>query len=157
MSPESLIAIITALIALAAYVTSSISAARARVKTIEDAYVARYWQILDRFPSEALVAEQGRSLDSEDERVVRLYLRLCEDELELRQLGWVSGQTWEQWRSGITAALEQWPVVQEWEPIKEGRRAPNQFELLRKLSTGVQQDPFQPTGLAHITRRWRQL
>ncbi|MET8205882.1 hypothetical protein ABZT51_07500 [Streptomyces sp. NPDC005373] len=157
MSPESLIAIITAVIALATYVTSSISAARARIKTIEDAYVARYWQILDRFPSEALVAEQGGPLTCEDERVVRLYLRLCEDELELRQLGWVSGQTWEQWRNGITAALGQWPVAQEWEPVKEGHRAPNQFELLRKLSTGVQQDPFKPTGLTRITRWWRQL
>ncbi|GLY39785.1 hypothetical protein Amsp01_058080 [Amycolatopsis sp. NBRC 101858] len=34
---------------------------------------------------------------ADDERVVRAYLRLCEDQLELRRLGWISTSTWAIW------------------------------------------------------------
>ncbi|WP_406349900.1 hypothetical protein [Streptomyces sp. NBC_00658] len=50
MKPADWITLAAVLIALLTLITSSASAARARVKTIEEAYVARYWQILDRFP-----------------------------------------------------------------------------------------------------------
>ncbi|WP_405933560.1 hypothetical protein [Streptomyces sp. NBC_00827] len=97
MKPADWITLAAVLIALLTLITSSASAARARVKTIEDAYVARYWQILDRFPTEALVCMQGSTPLSEDSQgAVRLYPRLCEDELELRQLGWVGRRTWHQ-------------------------------------------------------------
>lgn len=158
MKPADWITLAAVLIALLTLITSSASAARARVKTIEDAYVARYWQILDRFPTEALVGMQGSTPLSEDsQRAVRLYLRLCEDELELRQLGWVGRRTWQQWHPGIEAQLKQWPVVDEWIPIRDGQRAPHQFELLRQLAATPHYDPYRPTPLSRLARIWRQL
>ncbi|WP_371667362.1 hypothetical protein OG985_06960 [Streptomyces sp. NBC_00289] len=158
MDPADWITLGAAGIALLTLITSSASAARARVKTIEDAYIARYWQILDSFPTEALVGIQGPTPLPEDaQRAVRLYLRLCEDELELRQLGWVGGRTWDQWRPGIELQLQQWPVADEWNPIRDGQRAPSQFELLRRLATTPGYDPYQPTRLGRIARVWRQL
>ncbi|MER6241068.1 hypothetical protein [Streptomyces clavifer] len=158
MNTESWIALGAAVIALSALVVSSVSAARARVKTIEDAYVARYWQILDRFPARALVGEEGPPGETDEElrKTVRLYLRLCEDELELRQLGWVGGKTWEQWSPGIRAQINQWPVAEEWAPIRDRQRAPGQFTLLRKLDNGTEPDPFQPHSLPdRFMGRWR--
>ena len=158
MNAEFWVAFGTGVIALAALIISSASAAKARVKAIEDAYVARYWQVLDRFPADALVAEEGTGCEGEELKAVRLYLRLCEDELELRQLGWVGRKTWQQWHPGIQAQLAQWPVVGEWGPIRDGQRAPHQFTLLRQLAADPDYDPFQPHGLVdHITRKWRGL
>ncbi|MEQ4611428.1 hypothetical protein ABMX48_36425 [Streptomyces cavourensis] len=51
MDAEFWVAFGTGVIALCALFHSSRVAAKARVKTIEDAYIARYWQILERFPS----------------------------------------------------------------------------------------------------------
>lgn len=144
MDAEFWVAFGTGVIALIALFHSSRVAAKARVKTIEDAYIARYWQILERFPSSALVGEEkadGAACDGEELRAVRLYLRLCEDELELRELGWVSTETWEQWRLGIRVQLNQWPVADEWAPIRDGQRAPNQFTLLRQLDGDPDCDP----------------
>ncbi|MFJ8406361.1 hypothetical protein ACIQ9K_38780 [Streptomyces microflavus] len=144
MNAEFWVAFGTGVIALIALFHSSRAAAKARVKTIEDAYIARYWQILERFPSSALVGEEkadGASCDPEELRAVRLYLRLCEDELELRELGWVSTETWEQWRLGIRAQLNQWPVADEWALIRDGQHGRNQFTHLRQLDGDRTYDP----------------
>ncbi|MEQ4611613.1 hypothetical protein ABMX48_37445 [Streptomyces cavourensis] len=155
MDAEFWVAFGTGVIALCALFHSSRVAAKARVKTIEDAYIARYWQILERFPSCALVGEEkadGAACDGEELRAVRLYLRLCEDELELRELGWVSTETWEQWRLGIRAQLNQWPVADEWTRIRDGQRAPTQFTLLRKLDGDRTYDPHR-TIVDRLLRR----
>lgn len=158
MNAEFWVAFGTGVVGLIALITSSAGAAKARVKTIEDAYVARYWQILDRFPAPALVAEDGPECDPEELKAVRLYLRLCEDELELRQLGWVGGKTWQQWRPGIQAQLNQWPVVDEWAPIRDHQCAPHQFTLLRQLDATPDCDPYQPRSyVGRLTRKWRGL
>lgn len=163
MNAEFWVAVIAAGVALLALISSSVSAARARVKTIEDAYIARYWQILDRFPALALVAVDGTACTAEELKAARLYLRLCEDELELRALGWVSGETWEQWRPGIRAQLNQWPVAAEWALIRDGHRAPRQFSLLRELDAAPDDavppyDPYRPRRyIGWLTRRWRGL
>ncbi|MFD5724340.1 hypothetical protein [Streptomyces sp. NPDC127036] len=158
MDIEALLTPVSVIVAVIALVTSSLSTARARVKAIEDAYVERYWQILDRFPAEALVGEERTAPPSPEEcKTIRLYLRLCEDELELRRLGWVGRETWNQWGPGIKAQLEQWPVADEWAPIRDGGRAPHQFTLLRQLNTETSFDPYKARGLARVTRWWRQL
>ncbi|MFE9646396.1 hypothetical protein ACFYO0_20265 [Streptomyces sp. NPDC006365] len=158
MNAEFWVAFGTGVVGLIALITSSAGAAKARVKTIEDAYIARYWQILDRFPVPALVAEDGTACSDEELRAVRLYLRLCEDELELRQLGWVGSKTWQQWRLGIQAQLNQWPVADEWAPIRDRQRAPHQFNLLRQLNATPDYDPYQPRPyIGRLTRLWRGL
>ncbi|MGW6489638.1 hypothetical protein [Streptomyces sp. NPDC055056] len=158
MDAEAWITLVAAGVALITLVTSSLSTARARVKAIEDAYVERYWQILDRLPPEALVGQERLApLSREECQTVRLYLRLCEDELELRQLGWVGRETWRQWRPGIKAQLGQWPVAGEWTPIRDRQLAPDQFTLLRKLDTDAGFEPYQARRLGWVTRWWRQL
>ncbi|AVV45318.1 hypothetical protein C6376_32115 [Streptomyces sp. P3] len=158
MNAEFWVAVFAAGVALIALISSAVSAARARVKTIEDAYIARYWQILDGFPSLALVAEDGTACSSEELKAVRLYLRLCEDELELRELGWVGGETWEQWRPGIRAQLNQWPVAAEWALIRDCHRAPHQFMLLRELDATPDYDPYRHRPyIGRFTRQWRGL
>ncbi|MFZ3467799.1 hypothetical protein ACODT3_38390 [Streptomyces sp. 4.24] len=158
MKAEFWVAFGTGVIGLSALITGSAGAAKARVKTIEDAYIARYWQVLDRFPVSALVAEEGTECTPEELRAVRLYLRLCEDELELRQLGWVSGQTWKQWRPGIQTQLNQWPIADEWAPIRDLQRAPHQFHLLRRLDATPDFDPYRPRPyIGRLTRLWRGL
>ncbi|MET7830956.1 hypothetical protein ABZT23_40650 [Streptomyces sp. NPDC005386] len=158
MDAEAWITLVAAGVALITLVTSSLSTARARVKAIEDAYVERYWQIIDRFPPEALVGQERIApLSREECQTVRLYLRLCEDELELRQLGWVGRETWKQWRPGIWTQLRQWPVAGEWTPIRDRRLAPDQFTLLRKLDTDACFEPYRARRLGWVTRWWRQL
>ncbi|MFI1414976.1 hypothetical protein ACH4Y0_34355 [Streptomyces sp. NPDC020707] len=163
MNAQFWVGVIAASVALLALISSSVSAARARVKTIEDAYIVRYWHILDRFPAPALVAMDGTVCTAEELRAVRLYLRLCEDELELRALGWVSRETWKQWRPGIRVQLNQWPVAAEWALIRDGHRAPHQFHLLRALDATPDDavppyDPYRPRRyIGCLTRRWRGL
>ncbi|MEU6261435.1 hypothetical protein [Streptomyces sp. NPDC047043] len=82
MNAEFWVAFSTGIVAVIALITSLAGAAKARVKAIEDAYITRYWQILDRFPADALVALDGTGCAGEELKAVRLYLRLCEDELE---------------------------------------------------------------------------
>ncbi|MGW1616542.1 hypothetical protein ACWCQZ_45345 [Streptomyces sp. NPDC002285] len=158
MNAEFWVAFGTGVVALIALITSSAGAAKARVKAIEDAYIARYWQLLDRFPAPALVAQDGTSCTEDELKAVRLYLRLCEDELELRQLGWVGRRTWQQWRPGIQAQLNQWPVADEWAPIRDHQHAPHQFTLLRQLDATADFDPYQARPyIGRLTRLWRGL
>ncbi|MEU8986944.1 hypothetical protein AB0C98_10905 [Streptomyces sp. NPDC048558] len=89
---------------------------------------------------------------------MRLYLRLCKDDLELRQLGWVARTTWQQWHPGIQAQLNLWPVAAKWALIRDGRRAPDQFTLLRQLDGAADYDPYPPRPyFGRLTRRWRRL
>ncbi|MER6601599.1 hypothetical protein ACH4TM_12535 [Streptomyces parvus] len=147
----------TAVVALLALGCSLCNMARSRVKQIEDDYVRRYWQTLDLLPSDALVNRRPRRTSDEARRAARLYLRLCEDEMELRAMGWVGKRTWAEWSPGIRAQLRQWPVDVEWERItngdlKAGTR--DQFMQLKELDRNPRHDPCK----RHIiVRIWRGL
>jgi hypothetical protein len=58
-----------------------------RQRIFEDSFVQRYWQIMDRLSCAALAAEVTSPLSDSDEHAARSYIRLCEDELELRVYG----------------------------------------------------------------------
>ena len=60
----------------------------------EQLYVSRYWVLMDQ--RSAHFAVTGRAL-RRDRPVVRGYLQLCEDEIDLRRLGRVTDNTWEFW------------------------------------------------------------
>ncbi|MFG3488518.1 hypothetical protein [Streptomyces sp. NPDC047972] len=147
----------TAVVALLALGASLCNMARSRIKEIEDDYVARYWKILDMLPSDALVNRQPRKTSDEARRAARLYLRLCEDEMELRAMGWVGRHTWREWRSGIRAQLRQWPINGEWERITNGdlkAGTQDQFMELKKLDRNPGHDPCNRNL---IVRKWRGL
>ena len=78
-----------------------------RHREFENLYVQRYWSLLDRMSDELYCG--SRSDSREDTRTVITYLRLCEDEIDLRQQGFVSDQTWKIWAWGILEQLKQKP------------------------------------------------
>ncbi|GGV45981.1 hypothetical protein GCM10010245_72090 [Streptomyces spectabilis] len=133
------------------------SAMRARIKEVEDVYLQHYWEILDRLPSAALVGQRNRKTSDGDRRVARLYLRLCEDELQLRASGWVSRWTWPGWRNGMLTQLGKWPIADEWQRIRCGdlwTTTRGQYTHLRKLDA----DPgYDPLNVRWITKAWRRL
>lgn len=78
-----------------------------RHREFENLYVQRYWSLLDRMSDELYSGSGNES--KEDARTIIAYLRLCEDEIDLRQQGFVSDQTWKIWAWGITEQMEQKP------------------------------------------------
>jgi hypothetical protein len=111
------------------------AANRPRRRQFETIYVQRYWSLMDQLSLEAL---QGRSqplIRTSDQRLIRSYLRLCEDELELHREGWISQETWKIWQTGISAQLRRWPFLTVWREVERETRptdtAPGEFELLR--------------------------
>lgn len=78
-----------------------------RHREFENLYVQRYWALLDRMSYELYCGSGSES--KEDLRTVIAYLRLCEDEIDLRQQGFVSDQTWRIWAWGIREQLKQKP------------------------------------------------
>jgi hypothetical protein len=127
-----------------------------RRRQFETIFVQRYWALIDQL---SLDAQKGRQpplvevddltatpwhsqIKETDRRVVRSYLRLCEDELELRQEGWISRETWAIWQTGIAAQLERWPfkpiwceVDQQTCPARPDPTVPEEFTLLRAFMT----------------------
>ena len=68
---------------------------------------------MDNLSIDALRGVGGPVADG-DEKVVRSYIRLCEDECELRAAGWIGDSTWSIWSDGMTQQFERWPFDQVW-------------------------------------------
>lgn len=67
-------------------------------REFENLYVERYWVLMDKRSAD--FALKGR-MRKEDGPIVRGYLQLCEDEIDLRRLGRITDNTWQFW-SGAT-------------------------------------------------------
>jgi hypothetical protein len=111
-----------------------------RRRQFETIYVQRYWALMDQLSIEALKGNPRPTISLADQRVIRSYLRLCEDELELRQEGWISRETWAIWKTGITAQTKRWPFQAVWQevdretgPRRSNTDIPEEFTLLRKF------------------------
>jgi hypothetical protein len=135
-----------------------------RRRQFETIYVQRYWALMDQLSLDAHKGCEPQSLDSSghaaaiaagphvsdtDQRVVRSYLRLCEDELELRREGWISRETWAIWRTGIAAQLDRWPFKPVWYEVDKqtgphppDRAVHEEFELLGAFINEGEQDPL---------------
>src|SRR3954468_10915936 len=92
---------------------------RQRLRQFETLYVQRYWALLDRLSLTGLRGDATDEVSAEDERVVRAYLRLCEDQLELRRLGWIGTSTWAIWIDGMRAQLGRRPFDLVWKEVRE--------------------------------------
>lgn len=115
-----------------------------RHREFENLYVQRYWSLTDQLSFDPWSKPTRRSLSERDHGLCRAYLRLCEDEVELRIHGYVTDQTWTLWADGIR-------VQTNVEPFKEilGSEPEDQLLELRKfLKDG--EDPLKRKGLA----RW---
>ncbi|MGH3244740.1 MAG: hypothetical protein ACRDOI_00780 [Trebonia sp.] len=111
---------------------------RARLRQFEEKYVQRYWAILDALSLAALSLSELPS-SPEDERVIRQYILLCEDELQVRKAGYISDATYTEWADGMIGQLTQPMFAHVWEKIQEEATRPNRgafpYENLRKLLT----------------------
>lgn len=92
---------------------------RERLRQFEARYVERYWKILDDLSLDALRGVCPDHIAEEDNKAIRSYILLCEDELEMRENGYIADRTYELWADGIRNQLGQ-PMFEEiWNQIEE--------------------------------------
>jgi hypothetical protein len=77
-----------------------------RHREFENLYVQRYWQLLDRMSARMYMGGEMADPTEAEKRLVVEYLRLCEDEIDLRGQGFVTNKTWAIWAEGIKAQLK---------------------------------------------------
>lgn len=109
---------------------------RARLRQFEEKYVQRYWAILDAL-SLAALSLSGLPPGPDDEKVIRQYILLCEDELQVRKAGYISDATYTEWADGMIGQLRQPMFAQVWEKIQEEAKRPHRgafpYENLQNL------------------------
>lgn len=109
-----------------------------RLRQFELKYIDRYWSIIDRLSFRALSVSDADPTEDE-ERAIRSYFYLCEDEFDMRRHGYISDDTYWIWAPGIKTQLQQpmfsnvWDkVVEEAKKDKRGHRFVNLHDLLEK-------------------------
>ena len=127
---------------------------RARLRQFEAMYVQRYWKILDELSLEALRGAPLGKIGEADEKAIRSYILLCEDELELRKNGYIADSTYELWADGMRSQLEQPMFKNVWQHVQKEATGPGAFpyRYLREVeSLGTKDgDPLQISA----PRRW---
>jgi hypothetical protein len=114
---------------------------RERLRQFEAMYVQRYWAILDRLSLDALGSSAVAHPGEEDEKAIRAYLLLCEDELEMRARGYIADSTYKIWAEGIRAQLRQGMFADIWQRVSGEATFP--YEHLAELCTPEDQ-PYDP-------------
>ena len=128
-------------------------AQRQRHRAFEDLYLQRYWSLADKLSIEC---DPGRAAAStgileQDEGVLRAYLRLCEDQIEMRKLGWVTRETWRLWADGIRANVSSWPYQEVWKTVQAEDR--DDHHCLRAMERhGFHRDDYDPIQLGAWAR-----
>lgn len=126
------------------------AAQRQRLRSFEAFYVQRYWSLMDSLSLPALKLQADYERCDGDEKAVRSYIRLCEDECELRQKGWISDATWKIWVEGMRDQLGREPFAQIWKEVHE-QQGESQYQLLQELQThGWQTTAIRPTLLRRV-------
>lgn len=79
-----------------------------RHREFENLYVQRYWNLEDSLSDEVYLnkSDVQPTLGS-DYRLIVSYLRLCEDQIDIRREGFVTDRTWKIWADGIRSQLEE--------------------------------------------------
>ena len=135
-----------------------------RLQQFEGKYVARYWDILDQLSLDALRGSCPDLISEEDNKSMRSYILLCEDELEMRKNGYISDDTYQLWADGIKGQLQQPMFRKAWQEVKDEAASNHNFPYkhLRQLLNEENADIYDPLvmrswrrwvrGLAHV--RW---
>lgn len=113
-----------------------------RHRQFESLYVQRYWDLIDGFSPNIVLGRSAEDLAPDEEKQVLLYLRLCEDQLEMRHLGWITRSTYKVWADGIYEQLKQWPFAQVMQELVENAKG-RELEFLQQLQcNGHDYDPL---------------
>lgn len=125
-----------------------------RLRQFELKYIDRYWAIIDRLSPAALRASSGTPTD-QDEKAIWSYLYLCEDEIDMREHGYISDDTYLLWAEGIRTQLEQ-PMFKEiWGKVSDAAHrgeGEHPFDNLQNLKSGKQPDPLSMGNFARFVR-----
>lgn len=115
----------------------------------------RYWKIVDGFSLKVLRGSACDVVSEEDDRNIRAYILLCEDELEMRKNGYISDNTYDLWADGIRCQFEQAMFRDVWEEVKEETRKNCTFpyEHLSVLLDAKTVRAGDPLKMVHW-RRW---
>ncbi|MCR2817307.1 hypothetical protein NQ166_00490 [Microbacterium sp. zg.Y1090] len=105
-----------------------------RHREFESLYVQRYWTLRDRESADVRLGA-GHRLSKEDRALALDYLRLCEDELEIRKLGLVTNRTWRVWSDAIYSGIST-PVSRE---LIDER--PDELQFVRQFACD-RRDPY---------------
>jgi len=122
---------------------------RERLRQFEAMYVQRYWSILDQLSLQALAGSTKDLLGESDEKTIRAYLFLCEDELEMRGRGYIADTTYKIWAEAAVTQLQQPMFRAVWEQVLKESTFP--YEHLHALCS--QPKSYDPITLGFV-RRW---
>ena len=135
---------------------------RERLRQLESRYVERYWKILDQLSLNALRATaktRNPKASPDDERAIRSYIILCEDEVELRKNGYISDATYKEWADGTIGQFlnpmfkEVWKKVQQDANDKQTFPYANLAQLLEEWRNIEElYDPLQMSTIKKIIR-----
>jgi hypothetical protein len=132
---------------------------RERLRQFESMYVERYWKILDQLSLEAVKASPGAEAGRDDEKAIRNYILLCEDELEMRRNGYISDTTYRVWADGMRDQLKQPMFEKIWveviKEVKDHRTFP--YAHLTQLLNATNSDTGDPLTMSPLRRKIRGL
>jgi hypothetical protein len=100
-----------------------------------------------------------------DEKAIRSYIALCEDELEMRHYGYIADSTYELWAEGTRSQLRQPPFKIVWRQVRQEtvKDSASKYEYLhilmesRTVKAGDQNDPLKMSGFQRTLRGLRGL
>jgi hypothetical protein len=132
---------------------------RERLRQFEAMYVERYRKILDQLSLEAVTSSSEIDVTRDDEKAIRSYLILCEDELQMRRHGYIADSAYRVWADGMREQLKQPMFEMIWAQVEkeaaEHRTFP--YEYLRNLLSQPTSSAGDPQSASWIRRRMRGL
>lgn len=140
---------VTALVAVITLVAVGLAAVQIRFvnrqmhREFEMQYLLRFWQLMDRRSPRL---KSGGKPTRTDRLLLREYLTLCEDQVQLRGLGRVTDHTWSYWSRDIRGMCGSSPVSEQL-----AREELNAFPNVRRLIASESYDPLRQ-GL--LRRHW---
>ncbi|MFI0404328.1 hypothetical protein [Actinomadura sp. 3N508] len=131
---------------------------RQRIRVFEDFYVKRYWDIMDHFSLDILYGRATSPLSENDGKAIFAYLLLCEDELDLRESGWISDATWRIWADGMRTQLGRSPFKDIWQEIanrleQQPAEEPVPIQTFDQLRVFMSSNGADPLGQGHWWQR----
>jgi len=126
-----------------------------RLQQFEGRYVDRYWDILDRLSLNALKGACVDPIPEADNKNIRCYILLCEDELEMRGNGYISDRTYDLWADGIRTQFQEQPFKEIWKQVQEEAESNHSFPYvnLRLLFASESTQRYDPLAMSSW-RKW---
>jgi hypothetical protein len=122
---------------------------RQRLRQFEQMYVQRYWSIIDHCSIEATKKSSTESPSENDQKSIRAYIRLCEEELMVRAQGWISDATYKIWASSTRIMMKLPMFTQVWDQVREDNIFPYEY-----LTILLSQDEFYDPCKMNYFIRW---